>query len=177
MSAAKIRTLLLCAAAIVMLLLVVSLVPYSIKESYYCPSCRAFKYESRLLGFQLAPDIRESIVTSYWRKEVEPRHKHTWRHFSTSRRGLGSADVSCGYIDAALYALPREAEIAILSSFKTPAERLVFAKSFLIWNWKQDQGAKNEWRDNALTKLREAYKQNPDRKDWQQILKKLGAVK
>lgn len=152
-------------------------VPLSISQSYYCSHCRALKVERRVLGVSLAPNIGSTVLTDYWCKYVEPGHVHSWYRCHTREHYLTVDGYRCGYIDAARYGLRREAEIAILSSFKTPAELLAFARSFLVWSSEQDQGAKREWREDALEKLREAYKQNPNRKDWQRILKKLRITK
>jgi len=150
-------------------------VPYSLTERSYCPYCRAKRVDSRWMWVQRPSKISENGLTIYWRQNVEPGHVHTWNRYAyTEHKGMLLTHGD-GYIDSRLLQTNEDIEIAILSSFRTPSERLAFSRSFLAWDWKRDQGKKGEWRMHALNELAKAYTQNPDRKDWQEMLKKLGA--
>ncbi|MCX6346323.1 MAG: hypothetical protein NT018_14825 [Armatimonadetes bacterium] len=164
----------------VLLFFLYTAMPYSVSKFSYCKYCRAKRDSTCYVGLIERSNIEENSLTWYWRTNIDANHNHDWQLRDSQRSSL-AGPIACGSCarvdDSRLATLSIDTEIAILSSFKTPAERKAFADSFLYWNWDRKSSLGNEQRDKAMQKLQNAYKQNPARKDWQKILKQLGVIK
>ena len=137
-----------------------------------CKYCRASLGQDRIFGIPISSWLKERReLTIYWRKEVEPLHSHTWSR-SNNWLEIGTLRSYDARISSGLFS--DDEIIAVLKSLPTSKAKKAVVEQLWAHEW-DDLSLKDH--DRLLVKLREirhAYRENPNRKDWPVILKKLG---
>ncbi len=112
--------------------------PWGSYTKYYCPYCYAQTTRHWVFFVQLPGGVHEGELTRYWRKNVEPGHKHrfvsTWQVNAGLNRVNGEPCTCCPLTPAR----DRRA-IAILKALPTPVARKALVEKHVrdrhYWQW------------------------------------------
>lgn len=140
---------------------------------YRCSYCGAHYSTFKVLGLTLNASIKETDLSKYVAKHVDPHHQHRWVAICGNDNLIfGCHRDYCGG-GHPRWLLQDDAALAVLKSLPSTASRKSFLKQ--IWGtgtyW-----SKSEYKMLTLItyELRKAYLDDPNRKDWLKILKKTG---
>lgn len=147
--------------------------PISRQTYYGCNVCRADRITHTFLFIPLPSETREDDFSRYYRKHVDLQHKHTWQACGWHNRSVHGIEIGDGILLASV--LRQEAALAIVKSLPDRRTRKAFCEQFLM-PARTSSSYPHAWRKtaNSCHALTEAYRQNPNRKDWPAVLKKVG---
>jgi len=158
---------------LILLVAVLLVTPYRSGQVYRCPYCRAVLVRSSVFVIPLPPKLHETKFARFWRSQVEPNHTHMWWFDYSGKQWI----LGGGYHgDAEPNPLPRllseETEIVVLRGLPTRAAR----KRFVDLLCRTNQTDRAQWQKvrDAIHEIMLMYEENPKRKDWPKVLKKLG---
>jgi len=167
------KPLLVVLIAIVVILAVLtfaSVLPLAMATSYRCWDCGARAHRTSILLVPLPTHVTEGTLSTYWRKNVDPGHKHRWAPIYSDRvmplRGW-HIDYTAG--SHPRWLLADACTIAILKSLPDTNAR----KSFVAQVSRDDPSMTRkdygdlEWFTSTLML---AYEENPKRTDWVPVM-------
>ena len=156
---------------LVALVMAMVCVPLDTRTWLMCPYCGAETTQRRILFVQIPQVMREGLLSSYWRKRVEPGHVHNWVPRETMVYSLVGKPVRHASHAACLHRrwlINDEMAIAVLRALATPRECRNLMNA--LWN-----GGNDTVRVKKLCwSIRIAYQENPCRRDWRAILAENG---
>jgi hypothetical protein len=157
---------------IVGLLVLGQCVPIIGSYTYFCPSCAAFRHDTKIFGLHYSTRISQPPMATYWKQSVDAHHAHKWIFTcSTEHYTVGKA-FGDGQSSVFAHFLGQKSMVAVLSSLPTPVERKKFAAR--LWHDYDSHPEQHRVIDKMLNDISVAYDQNPKRTDWQEIMKKHG---
>jgi hypothetical protein len=132
--------------------------------------CGARAHESRLLFIPSGRHVIPEGLEEYWRKNVDPRHRHEWvvcakgtNYFLTT----GAVDYVAG--SNPRWMLTRRFQLVVLQALPSSNAR----KTFMEDLWSIGLSDRIAGR-NIVYPIRMAYDENPKRTDWPKILREVG---
>lgn len=147
-------------------------VPWKSETTYRCPYCGARATRSTLVLIPMPLRVTEGSLSEYWRKSVDPRHRHTWVATSSVYNFASGLRWSQGHVEGhrPRWVLGDLQLVAILSGLPTPQKR----SAFVEWLWVEGAGENAPQVSHTAFSLRTAYREKPTRTDWPEVLRKLG---
>ena len=139
--------------------------PLTEHRYYGCEVCRDSAQRDGYLGIPLPSRTYPSKFGRYYREHIDPNHQHHWQETSFHTSGLRCGRYGCGSLT--VWAIPYEAELAIMESLPDRATRRAFCEQF---DGPQAHGRHYP----ACLSLLYAYRDNPNRSDWLKLVKQLG---
>lgn len=166
---AVLRTVLgICLIVVVIVALVV---PWKKETLSMCQYCGASARELRILSIPCSVKVTEGELSRYWRRNVDAHHQHRWDMYASHSVGLLDGGYADSFVRSPVHTiLEDEKIIAILSALPNPSARLTFMNG-LVGSW---QGTSAGKAIKTARKLQIAYDADPNRKDWPEVLRKLG---
>lgn len=149
----------------------------SSSSSHYCSCCRATLHKQMIYGLPLPDRVHKEDFTRYYFKNVDPQHEHDWQHNSSYNRSLyHGEEEGCSFRSELVWRLNSDMLQTICESLPSPAKRKQFTDGLNISSRDLDKYELPEWSKDciALQELNKAYRSNPSRTDWPQILRKHG---
>lgn len=138
---------------------------------YGCPICGASALRTRLFMVPVSFRVKEGAMTRYWRTNVDPGHRHFW----IARESFAPNMVA----DHPGWSLHRclvedKMAIAALGCVNSRKNRVAFMDDLWRdeWYWKNQQQSRKV--AARCFGIREAYLENPRRRDWSKVLRSLG---
>lgn len=147
-------------------------VPFRATGIRYCKYCRASLGQDLIFGIPIQSWLVERHkLATYWRKEVEPAHTHIWSRFNYASE-ISTLRIRTARVSAGIFS--EDEMIAVLKSLPTlKAQKAVVEQLWALW-WDDMPEKDFDKLCIKLSKIHSAYRENPNRKDWSVILKKLG---
>lgn len=143
------------------------------KEQTYstCLYCGASKSELRILAIPVSSEEAEGALAQYWLKNVDPHHQHRWAPCASHSVGLLDGGYADSFVRSPVHTvLEDKTVVAILSALPSPSVRLELMNG-LVDSW---QGASIGSARKTARELKATYYADPNRKDWPEVLRKLG---
>lgn len=147
--------------------------PYRESNWYLCRTCRASKRVDTFFLIRMPARVREWEFTRYYRKLVDPDHQHLWSSNGSERVSRKSDRVGDCYhhvLDLSYYP-----SVAILEALPDHQTRQAFLQQIIAAEDRRRMSPEQWLRVNrAVRSLDGAYFQNPNRRDWVKLVKKVG---
>ena len=146
----------------------------------YCRYCRARRTLRYACLIPLPPSVRENDLSVYWRTVVEAGHKHSWTPVlcgtNVAYNAFGSRmSISCKIIGNPMFGLPPSYELTVLKGLPDNTSRRRFVQAF--WRHGENPSQADRRRlERAVMAIIEACGESPRRRDWPDLLHKIGLL-